>query len=78
MALPVNWNMPYVTLDVLPDLDIRKTEKLQWLITHTSLMFSSRERKIRDAGMAGQSPSFPPPDVRVDFKDGLFLHFDAV
>jgi MYND finger len=72
MALPVNWNMPYVTLNVLPDLDIRKTEKLQWLITHTSLMFSSRERKIRDARMAGQSPSFPPPDVRVDFKDGLF------
>lgn len=75
MALPVNWNLPYVALDSLPDLDIGKTEKLQWLITHTTLMFSSRERKIREANEAGRIPIGLAPDVRVDFKDGLFSMF---
>jgi MYND finger len=81
MVLPVNWNMPYVPLDVFPILDTKKTSKMQWLITHASLMFSSRERKIREAGMSGQAPSTLQKDPRVDFKDGLFslfMHFTGL
>ena len=49
---PVNMNMPYVNLNVLPILDVNTTAgtpKLQWLDKHLSLMFSSRERGILEA-----------------------------
>jgi hypothetical protein len=78
---PVNWNMPYVTLDALPILDTKKTAKMQWLTIHASLMFSSRESKIREARMLGQALSSPQHDSRVDFKDGLFslfMHFSGL
>jgi hypothetical protein len=80
-VLPVNWNMPYVTLDVVSILDTKKNSKIQWLTTHALLMFSSRESKIREAGMLGQALSPPQQDSRVDFKDGLFslfMHFSGL
>lgn len=78
---PVNWNMPHVTLDVFPTLDTKKTSQMQWLITHVSLMFSSRERKLSEGGMSDQGPSDLQKDSRVDFKDGLFslfMHFTGL
>jgi hypothetical protein len=80
-VVPVNWNMPYVTLEVFPTLDTKKTSKMQWLITHASLMFSSRERKLREGGMSSQAPRTVQKDPRVDFKDGLFslfMHFTGL
>jgi hypothetical protein len=69
-AVPFTWNMPYVHMDNFPVIDCKDTTKLQWLTPHTSLMFSSRERTIRESNMEG-----PGKDIRVDFKDGLFSLF---
>ena len=72
LLLPVNTNMPYINLSNLPTLDTNRPSKLEWLITHVTMMFSARERKIREANMASTDPA---SDVRVDFKDGLFSLF---
>ena len=81
-ALPANWSAPYVALDILPVLDTEEKSKMKWLITHASLMWSSRERRIREAGMAGQAlPSNLRQDDRVDFKDGVFsllMHYTGL
>ena len=74
-AVPANWNMPYVNLNVLPVLDTKIVAKMQWLVTHASLMWSSREREIRKAGMSRQDSSNLQKDDRVEFKDGLFSLF---
>lgn len=71
-SVPLNWNMPYLNLNGLLELDTSRTTQMKWLITHTSLMFSSRERSIRENGLQGVPC---PSDTRVDFKDGLFSLF---
>jgi hypothetical protein len=70
----VNLNMPRLNPDRLPVLDIGKLKDLQWLITHTSLMFSTRERTMRERKVEHQ-------DVRLNFKDSLFsmfMHFSGL
>jgi MYND finger len=66
------WNMPYLNLQSLPILDTRQQASLDWLTTHTSMMFSARERSLRD------NPSQQAPlgeRNRVEFKDSLFSLF---
>lgn len=70
---PVIWNMPYLNLDCLPILDVSKPGDLQWLVTHTSLQFSTRERASRDKSM--ESSEVVQKDVRINFKDSLFTLF---
>jgi hypothetical protein len=73
---PLIYNMPRLNLNRLPILDTSKQNELQWLITHTSLMLSSRERRLREMSLG--SPSIDHKDVRVNFKDSLFslfMHF---
>lgn len=69
---PVLWNMPRLNLDRLPKIDTAKTKDLEWLTTHTSLMWSFRERKLR--GRSGHS-SMAQEDLRINFKDSLFSMF---
>lgn len=40
-------------------------------------MFSTKERQIREAGIAGQTPPGAKPNNRVEMKDGLFSMFMA-
>ena len=68
---PLLWNMTFLNLECLPIIDISRPSELQWLITHTSGMFTSRERALRDKPMGSGSAT----DVRVTFKDGLFSMF---
>ena len=66
------WNMPYLNLQSLPKLDVWQPTRLDWLTTHTSMMFSSRERSLRN------NPSQQAPvgeRARVEFKDSLFSLF---
>ena len=70
MRYPVNWNLPYLNLDRLPVLDATDTGRLQWLITHASLMFSTRERTLR--GRAVEMENGICGDVRLNFKETLF------
>ena len=69
---PALWNMPRLNLDRLPIIDTAKTKELQWLVTHVSLMWSSRERKLREQS---SSPDAVQKDVRVNFKESLFSQF---
>ena len=70
---PVSWNMPRLNLDCLPILDITRNKELEWLTTHTSLMFSARERVLRDK--EANSSTTDQSDVRINFKDSLFTMF---
>ncbi|KIW26336.1 uncharacterized protein PV07_09436 [Cladophialophora immunda] len=66
------WNIPYLKLDSLPVLDLRQQERLDWLTTHTSMMFSGSERSLRS------NPQLQAPlgeRTRVEFKDSLFSLF---
>lgn len=70
---PVIWNMPRLNLECLPILDMAKPKDLEWLVTHTSLMFSSRERTLKDRSMVPGAKTHN--DVRTNFKDSLFSMF---
>ncbi|KAK3171305.1 hypothetical protein OEA41_003389 [Lepraria neglecta] len=69
---PVIWNVPRLSLECLPILDVAKAKDMQWLITHTSLMFSTREHILRKKSMSSDGIH---NDVRLDFKDSLFSIF---
>ncbi|PGH27643.1 hypothetical protein AJ80_00656 [Polytolypa hystricis UAMH7299] len=76
---PVVWHMPHINVARLPIVDINKSEKLEWLVPHLSLMFSRRERKLRARSMS--RPLTPHDDARLDFKDSLFslfMHFTGI
>jgi hypothetical protein len=65
--------MPRLNSKCLPILDTAKTNDLQWLIMHTSLIFSTRERTLRDKSML-PNPT-PYNDIRLNYKDTLFSLF---
>ena len=66
------WNMPYLKLNSLPVLDMRQQERLDWLTTHTSMMFSASERSLRSNPQLQASVG---ERTRVEFKDSLFSLF---
>jgi len=68
---PILWNMTRLNLRCLPIIDTSKPSELEWLITHTSGMFTSRERSLREMPTGSGSAA----DTRVAFKDGLFSMF---
>lgn len=67
---PVLWNMPRVNLDKMPKLDLSDVSVIQWITTHTSLMWSSRERAMRDAML--DSNLGIGEDNKLNFKESLF------
>ena len=76
---PVLWNMPLLSLNSLPNLDRSKKRELEWLTTHTSLMFSFRERHLREMSMKSNASTHK--DARVNFKDSpfsLFMHYSGL
>ena len=73
--LPINLNLPRVRLDHVPEIDRQVSQKIDWLITHMSVAFSDRERRTRDAGLAGKLPPGVTPDIRIEIKEGLFSIF---
>ncbi|KKY32509.1 putative mynd finger family protein [Diaporthe ampelina] len=70
-TIPVPLNVPHVNLDNLPVLDIADKERLGFLTTLTSCMFSARERKLRDQA----SDSGLVTSARMNFKESLFTMF---
>ncbi|OQV09597.1 hypothetical protein CLAIMM_13704 [Cladophialophora immunda] len=74
---PVVWNTPYTNLECLPTINTSRKKGIQWLVTHSSCMFSSTERELRDTPMLADRDK----DVRVRFKDSLFsllMHFSGL
>lgn len=79
-SLICSLNMPNISLDTLPILDIDNKKANNFLVTLTSFMFSAREKRIRKAnnsasGGSGGSASAPAPTPRLNFKDSLFTLF---
>jgi hypothetical protein len=68
---PSAWNSSYLNLDRLPVIDAAKKSELQWLHTHTSGMFNTRERAQKDESVVADSIT----DVRMAFKESLFTMF---
>jgi len=80
VKIPIRWNMPGVDMDRLPVLDTGRKKEMEWLVTHTSLMFSAREARIRGASVSSSGGTNRAQDNRVEFKDGLFsifMHFSG-
>ena len=66
------WNLPYLNIESLPVLDTTQLARLDWLTTHTSMMFSARERSLRN-NLAQQARI--GERTRMEFKDSLFSMF---
>jgi hypothetical protein len=62
-----------LNLECLPILDVVRKVDLEWLVTHTSLQSSTRERTLREASMAPAAESHKY--ARINFKDTLFSMF---
>ncbi|KAK6065235.1 hypothetical protein SCUP234_12650 [Seiridium cupressi] len=74
----VLWNIPYLYLDKQPMLDTTQHHRLSWLTTHVSMMFSARQRFLRDNPFA---PAGPAERTRVELKDSLFsliMHYTGL
>lgn len=75
-GLPVTLNIPHLSLDTLPILDVDNKDDLQFLTPLASFTLSNRERVLRNATFAGPAhgdarsslSAFP----RVNFKESLF------
>ncbi|QDS76084.1 hypothetical protein FKW77_006109 [Venturia effusa] len=72
-GLPVSLNMSRTNLDGMATVDISQPAKIKWMHTHISLMLSEREKTLRLASLGLHDP--PAPDLRVNFKEGLFSMF---
>ena len=62
--------MPRAYLDSFPLLNPTATKELGWLTIHAALIFSARERQIRES--KDRSPYTPNETLSVNFKDSLF------
>ena len=77
-GIPTIWSMSYLNLQSLPILDASKPDRLKWLNTHTSMVFSKRESNLRT------DPSLSTLEgerTRLNFKASLFslfMHFSGL
>ncbi|KJZ76772.1 hypothetical protein HIM_03649 [Hirsutella minnesotensis 3608] len=72
--LPVAQNMAHVGIGSMPILNLADKAAMKWLTTHTSLQFSSREKRLRDKSDESGISENP----RVNFKESLFSMFMLV
>ena len=69
---PVPWTATRVDLDTLSVTDLAPRKRWEWLTIHASTMFSTRERRIREARIVSPTSQMTESDVRVEIKEGLF------
>ncbi|CAE6481706.1 unnamed protein product [Rhizoctonia solani] len=65
---PSPWNIHHVHLQRLPLIDIQQRDKLKWLIAHTTVQMSDRERIIQRSTHSTQRK---PDEVLVTVKEKL-------
>ncbi|KAG8669903.1 hypothetical protein FPOAC1_009305 [Fusarium poae] len=70
-GVPASLNMPHLNLDNLPVLDLENEDRNRWMVTLTSLMFSSREKHLRNV----RDESGISHDPAVNFKESIFTMF---
>jgi hypothetical protein len=71
-GIPLLENLPYVQLDCLPTLDVRRSLELAWMTTHLSGMWSARERSERERCRMLDTTC---KDAHINFKDSLLCMF---
>ncbi|KAG8687625.1 hypothetical protein FRC11_006884, partial [Ceratobasidium sp. 423] len=64
------WNIHHVRLDCFPKIDVKEREKLSWLIMHTTLQMSDRERLIQRSKHPTKRSSL---DALVNVKESLLV-----
>ncbi|KAL2145727.1 hypothetical protein VTI28DRAFT_6422 [Corynascus sepedonium] len=77
---PSTFNIPHLNLDALPILSLSDKSRSRFLTTLTSLMFSTRERQLREQAFAtppaaAATTTTTTPSARLDFKESLFTIF---
>ncbi|KAK0701372.1 hypothetical protein B0T21DRAFT_300554 [Apiosordaria backusii] len=79
-GIPATLNIPHLNLDNLPILSIDEDEdedpRIKFLTTLTSLVFSGRERRLREE-VSQQDDNYTGlgPSPRLNFKESLFTMF---
>ncbi|KAL1840782.1 hypothetical protein VTJ49DRAFT_7737 [Mycothermus thermophilus] len=75
--LPVPLNTPRVNLDRLPIINLDDKSYLGFISTLSSLMFSTRERHLREQTLGNPDATTPDvtPTTRLNFKESLFTLF---
>ncbi|KAK0729492.1 hypothetical protein B0H67DRAFT_595921 [Lasiosphaeris hirsuta] len=75
-GLPITLNIPHLSLDTLPILDVDNKDDLLFFTMLASCTLSNRERSLRNATFAGPAPTSDDsplsPLPRVNFKESLF------
>ncbi|KAL2186488.1 hypothetical protein L209DRAFT_780451 [Thermothelomyces heterothallicus CBS 203.75] len=71
---PSTVNIPHINLDALPILSLSDKGRIRFMTTLTSLMFSTRERRLREAQASAPSRK-AVSSARLDFKESLFTIF---
>ncbi|KAK4099165.1 hypothetical protein N658DRAFT_174868 [Parathielavia hyrcaniae] len=77
-GMPATLNIPHLNLDALPILSVADSSRTGFLTTLTSLMFSTRERRLREETANNNAPGGGPslsPSPRLNFKESLFTIF---
>ncbi|EGN93494.1 hypothetical protein SERLA73DRAFT_115908 [Serpula lacrymans var. lacrymans S7.3] len=72
--IPTLWNIHRVNLDRLPVVNTKDPAKLQWIVGHTTLMLSDREKKAQGEAVTNDKV---PQDVLVNLKESLYAIFTA-
>ncbi|KAM0277275.1 hypothetical protein ACHAQH_005934 [Verticillium albo-atrum] len=70
--IPATLNIPHLSLDRLPILDLSNKDSLGWLTSLTSAQFSLSEARTREAANNDDTIS---TSARVNFKESLFTIF---
>ncbi|KAK4122017.1 hypothetical protein N657DRAFT_576867 [Parathielavia appendiculata] len=73
-GIPATFNIPHLNLDTLPILSVTHKSRTRFLTTLTSLMFSTRERRLREETAANNTSGLSP-SPRLNFKESLFTIF---
>lgn len=73
-VIPTTLNIPHVNLDNLPILDATDKERLGFLTTLASSIFSVRERKLREETIES-NPSGLAATARLNFKESLLTMY---
>lgn len=73
--IPSTLNIPHLNLSTLPILPLEDKSRVSFLTTLTSLMFSARERRIREQTLTAAPESQLLPTPRLNFKESLFTLF---
>lgn len=70
-VVPATLNIPHLSLDTLPIIDVAEKKSIRFLDSLASFTFSDRERHLREEVLASATQTGLAPSVRLNFKETL-------